>query len=102
MTGRGSAERSDPESAAAPGAPALGPWGRLRYAWFRLLHQVNLGGAAVYLGIASLLGADGLALLVGAAAVWPVGIGALIAVAVGGYLARGRIRALARRLSARQ
>lgn len=49
-------------------------------AWYRLINRFHFGVAAAYAGVASLIGIDALAVVLGAAAIWPVGIATAVVI----------------------
>lgn len=57
-------------------------WNRLRESitlgWLRLTNRIQLGRMAVYVSVVSLIGVDAVTMIVGAAAIWPVGIPLLL------------------------
>ncbi len=57
-------------------------WNRVRESiilgWLRLTNRIQLGRTTVYVSVVSLIGVDAVTVIVGAAAVWPVGIPVLL------------------------
>lgn len=58
--------------------------------WFVAAGRFGAGRMAIYAGVVSLVGVDAFALIVGSAALWPVGIPFLIAGLALVYAIRGR------------
>lgn len=70
---------------------------RLYLIWYRLIGHLNLGVSMLYVGVASALGVDALILLLGAATIWPVGIGVVVLLLASAYFVRERMRGVSRR-----
>lgn len=61
-------------------------------AWIRLSERLQFGIFSIYAGAASIVGIEILIVLLGAAAIWPVGIGVLVLLLAGVYTVRERAR----------
>lgn len=76
-------------------------WNRVRESiilgWLRLTNRIQLGRTTVYVSVVSLIGVDAVTVIVGAAAIWPVGIPILLLGLAAVYLIRRRAQILRRR-----
>lgn len=96
------------ENSAAPESDAISTFRPQSYrdslvlAWYRLINRFHLGVSAVYVGVASLIGVDALVLVLGAAAIWPVGIAVAVAVLALVYFLREWLRTFWRRCRSRR
>lgn len=71
-------------------------------AWYRLINRFHFGVSAAYAGVASLIGIDALAVVLGAAAIWPVGIAVAVVILALVYFFRGWWRTFWRRRGSRR
>lgn len=71
--------------------------GRLALVAMWLTHRLNRGVMAAYLGAASLIGFEGLILVLAFTSIWPMAIPFVVAILAIVYVLRERIRALWRR-----
>lgn len=85
----------------APGSPGRRR-GRLAVAATLLLHRLDRGVLAAYLGAASLVGFEGLILVLAFTSIWPIAIPFVVAILALVYVLRERIRTLGRRLTSRR
>lgn len=85
-----------PHEAAAPRSRRE----RILLVWIRLADRVNLGVATAYLGAISLVGFEGLAIVLVFSSMWPVGIPLVVGGLALVFFTRERIRAFWQRLRA--
>lgn len=93
-----------PESASTENEPESpgSVTGRIALAWFGITGRMNLGVGAVYLGAASLIGVEGLGLILGFTAMWPLAIPFVVGGLALLSFFRERLRTLRQRLHNRR
>lgn len=73
-------------------------WQRLTAAWLRVASMTNLGVVGIYVGVAALIGVDGLVAVLALTAMWPVAIPLVLGTLALVYYFRQHLRARWRRL----
>lgn len=70
---------------------------RLEVRWFRIVDRLHLGVISVHLAVGSLIGVEGLAVVLGFSAAWPIAIPLVMIGLTLVALTRGRVRSWFRR-----